>query len=276
MARRRKKARLGKTGCLFWIFILLVILVVFLYRGKGSLKETFNSFKEKLTKKPYQENILSKEKEGEKNKLEDNKGSIDKEKPGMTDQLESDKVLDSYSEEEEKTLKKLKTTELEQKKEEKIPKEAMIKNKTLEVTIYFVKINNVDGTAKPIPVTKTIEYKDSPITNTINALLKGPTEAEKQRGIISLIPEGTSLISTQLKDGYLTLNFSSNFEENYSGTDAIFLELSQVILTSLDFQQVNKMSILIEGKRKSYITGEGIPLKEVYTKNDLPLFKTGG
>ncbi|MCK5093141.1 MAG: GerMN domain-containing protein, partial [Spirochaetes bacterium] len=122
---------------------------------------------------------------------------------------------------------------------------------------------------KPVPVTRTIKFKASPITRTIESLISGPTADERHRGITSFIPDETELISARIQNGYLTLNFSSKFEENYSGREAIPLELSQVVLTSFNFTQVTKLSILIEGKRKRYITGEGIPLKEVYTKQDL-------
>jgi spore germination protein GerM len=116
-------------------------------------------------------------------------------------------------------------------------------------------------------------YKDSPITRTIESLLKGPTVSEKKQGITSFIPEDTRLISAQISNGHLTLNFSEKFEENYTGREAILLELSQVLLTSFNFSEVSKLSIVIEGQNKRYITGEGIPLKDVYTQQDLSEFK---
>ncbi len=153
----------------------------------------------------------------------------------------------------------------EQRESDKIS----ITTKTLEADIFYVKLNQNDGSVRLVPVARRVEYKDSPITKTIDTLLKGPTRSEHESGIISLIPEGTSLISAQIKNGLLTLNFSSRFEENYSGREAILLQLSQVLFTSFGFQQVRGVSIHIDGKQKQYITGEGIPLKQVYTKQDL-------
>ena len=85
----------------------------------------------------------------------------------------------------------------------------------------------------------------------------------------SFIPDDTELISASIQNGHLILNFNNKFEENYSGMEAILLELSQVLLTSFNISQVTEVSILIEGNNKRYITGEGIPLKKVYTKQDL-------
>jgi spore germination protein GerM len=48
------------------------------------------------------------------------------------------------------------------------------------------------------------------------------------------------------------------------------------MLTSFEFKQVTSLSILINSKNKRYITGEGIPLKEVYTKDDLSQLNTRG
>ena len=48
------------------------------------------------------------------------------------------------------------------------------------------------------------------------------------------------------------------------------------MLTSFEFKQVTSLSILINGRNKQYITGEGIPLKEVYTKDDLSRLSTRG
>ena len=55
MAKRREKPRLGKTGCLFWLFIFLVIIVIILYRGKGSFKETFSLLKNRLSTQEVQD-----------------------------------------------------------------------------------------------------------------------------------------------------------------------------------------------------------------------------
>jgi spore germination protein GerM len=132
-----------------------------------------------------------------------------------------------------------------------------------------VKLNEEDGSAKPAPIERNVKFKDSPITRTIEALLAGPTENEKRKGMTSFIPDDTELISAHIQNGHLTLNFNNTFEENYSGMEAIMLELSQVLLTSFNISQVTKLSILIESKSKRYITGEGIPLKEIYTKQDL-------
>jgi spore germination protein GerM len=154
------------------------------------------------------------------------------------------------------------------------PREALNRN-NLNTSLYYVIIDS-DGSARLQPVIRKVEFVDSPITRTLESLLGGPMPGERERGLISFIPDDTTLISARLQSGHLTLNFSDEFEENYNGREAIHFQLSQVMLTSFEFKQVSTLTILIGGQKKQYITGEGIPLKEVYTKEDLSISHTPG
>jgi len=256
MARRRK-SKIGKTGCLFWLFILLVIIVIFIYKDKGSFKSTINYFKNINLK---EDKIISEKKEVSEEVNYNNKEEGAK---VVKDNDISEKVIQHINED----TKEIKDTTSDTKTI--TPSINKLKVKKLNKDIYFVQINKSDGIANPVSVRRIIEYKDSPITRTIKTLLKGPTINEKQSGIISFIPDGTNLISAEIKNGHLILNFNSKFEENYSGREAILLEINQVVLTVFEFNDVVKLSILINGQKKSYLTGEGIPLKGVYTKSDV-------
>lgn len=275
MASGKRMSKIGKTGCLFWLFILLVIIVIFVYKGKGNFKETFSFNKIKGIKealeKPRKETEIQEEKRDEYVKQE--KTGDETRLTGSGEKIikESDKPENMETKNSDEIVKTTQRPESHVKK--KTATKSELKTKKLTTSLYFVKINKEDGMVSPIPITRTIEYKDSPITRTIESLLRGPTVTERQRGITSFIPDDTDLISAHISGGHLTLNFTHKFEENYTGRDAILLELSQVLLTSFDFNQVTKLSILIEGQHKRYITGEGIPLKEVYTKQDLTEFK---
>lgn len=269
MATGRRRSRLGKTGCLFWFLILLIIVVIFIYKGKGNIREVFNFFKRGVTKEAVEEIVKKSEDEGtpEEGSQAQEGAEESGEETTTAARERKDKTDSGKTGTEGEDTKKSETGVKEDKSEAGVRDK--LKTKEYKAVLYFVKINGQDGSVKPVPVTRTIKFKDSPITRTIESLITGPTVSERQSGITSFIPDETELISASIQNGYLTLNFSSKFEENYSGREAILLELSQVVLTSFNFAQVTKLSILIEGKRKRYITGEGIPLKEVYTKQDL-------
>ncbi len=284
MAQRRR-TRIGKTGCLFWLFILLVIIVIFVYKGRGNLKESFKFVKNNAITEAFKKTDEETEKETEEaetiEKAETAQAEAASEedtavKPDRDKEPSEVETPDSAGEDAVETGKpepKKKSSEIKKTSTDNdqagSPKKNDIKTKEYKAVLYFVKINEEDGTAKPAPVQRTVKFKDSPITRTIEALMNGPTENEKRKGMTSFIPDDTELISARIQNGHLTLNFNDKFEENYSGTEAILLELYQVLLTSFNISQVTKLSILIEGKSKRYITGEGIPMKEVYTKQDL-------
>ena len=275
MASKRRTPRIGKTGCLFWLFILLIIIVIFVYRGKGNLKETFSFLRQKEPKEDV-------EKTREDTIIVE---TLPEEKSPAQRQAEEEKKdqPDSFMEAEEKPAPRsasapglsARATVEEPKKEagtaEKQPpsEKSMLRTKKLNTSLYFVKISEDGASVRPVSVPRTIEYRDSPITRTIESLLAGPESAEKQKGITSFIPKDTRLLSAHISSGHLTLNFNERFEENYTGREAIMLELAQVLFTAFAFEQVNTLTILIEGETKRYITGEGIPLKDAYTREDL-------
>jgi spore germination protein GerM len=264
MTRRRGKPRLGKTGCLFWLFIFLVIIVIILYRGKGSFRETFSQLRNRLSTQEVQETD-----EGGTTPEEENVTIIEESESSAAEETTEEQVANGTVGE---------VVENEQRADEsetvRDSTEA-VSTKELRAPLYFVKIE-ADGSALLQPAIRTVAFKDSPITRTIESLLKGPTQEEASRGLISFIPYGTVLRSAQLNGGILTLDFSSNFEQNFNGREAINFQLSQIMLTSFEFSRVSGLTILIDGKRKQYITGEGIPLKEIYTKDDLSILNTRG
>jgi spore germination protein GerM len=288
MAQRRR-SRIGKTGCLFWLFVLLVIIVIFVYKGKGNLKESFRFAKKNPITEAFKKSEDKTEKEAAKDEPADEIPAVrEASRAKEPDESYTDGTVAKAEEQpeikpretaEKETVRTAKTetetkispdskTEAEKERTDASKKKA-IKTKEYEAVLYFVKINEEDGTAKPAPVQRTVKFKDSPITRTIESLIRGPTDSEKRKGITSFIPDDTELISANIQNGHLTLNFNTKFEENYSGREAIILELSQVLLTSFNISQVSKISILIDGNNKRYITGEGIPLKDIYTKQDL-------
>lgn len=266
---------------MFWLFLFLVIVVIVVYRGKDTFKDTATSIKNIVSK---QETDKTPEGKEEPQTSTPSKLSKPEETPKIAetpqkkvkpDQTKNQPEKEKQKDQTEKTPDNVQPSAPEKpaSPQQKTPTSqkstATVQTKTLTTTIYMVKVNHQTGEAKLSPVTRKIIYKDSPITRTINTLLQGPTETEEKSGVTSFIPPGTKLISAKIQNGHLELNFSKHLENNYSGRKAILLELSQLMLTCFEFKQVKGLSILIEGNKKSYLTGEGIPLKEVYTREDL-------
>jgi len=291
MARRRGKRSPGRTGCLFWLFILLIIVVVLVYRGRGTVRETITSLLNRPPRDrseqvqveardvpPPEDTVDSGDASGREAATGEPSGPAPERKDAEKAPEETQEPLPAEEESgagagvsgEDGPAAPESTGAVEQPRiAARGSSDRRQELKDLAATIYFVKINHQSGSAALHPVPTTVQYVDSPITRTMHSLLKGPSASQKSRGIVSFIPEGTDLISAHLSDGLLTLNFSSRFEANYRGRQAILLQLSQVMLTAFEFTPVSSVSILIDGERKQYITGEGIPLLARYTKDDI-------
>ncbi len=132
--------------------------------------------------------------------------------------------------------------------------------------IYYIRVTE-DGTIYPHQVERMVSYVDSPMTQTLNALLKGPTSEELNLGLLNLIPENTQLISATVKDGVAYLNFNESFRFNPMGVEGFVAQLQQIIYSTTEFPTVDRVQILIEGKRVDYLGGEGIYIGDPIGRN---------
>jgi len=74
---------------------------------------------------------------------------------------------------------------------------------------------------------RSIRVSDSPLNDVLQSLLAGPTEAERNRGVISAIPPGSRLLSATVKDGIAYLNFNDAFQFNTYGVEGYTAQLNQ-------------------------------------------------
>jgi spore germination protein GerM len=91
----------------------------------------------------------------------------------------------------------------------------------------------------------------------MQALLTGPTDAEKRQGFISLIPEGTQVIAARVLKDTAYIDLSESFQYNTYGVEGYAGQLDQVIWTATEFANVKNVQILVDGRRLDYL-GEGI------------------
>lgn len=123
--------------------------------------------------------------------------------------------------------------------------------------LYFVSIDS-EGRVLRQEVLKDIPRSDSPLSDALSALFAGPSEAEAQRGLISLIPSGTRLLSAVVRDGIATISLSEEFRFNQFGVEGAIAQLVQVVFTATTFPTVNAVQILIEGQKLEYLGAEGV------------------
>jgi spore germination protein GerM len=91
----------------------------------------------------------------------------------------------------------------------------------------------------------------------LNALLQGPTAEEQRRGMVSLIPPGSRILSATVRGDTAYISFSEEFQYNTYGVEGYAAQLKQIVWTATEFPNVRTVQILIEGRRVDYL-GEGI------------------
>ena len=174
------------------------------------------------------------------------------EKSGETKNTEKTKA---EKDKEVRTAEKPKTDEKGAGKTQS-PKSAVQPAATINVPLCFVVIGS-DGSVSRQIVTRKLSKSDSPLTDTLNALLAGPGEEEKSHGTMTLIPSGTKLLGASVKNGIATLNFSETFSFNSVGVQGYLAQLMQIVYTATSFSTVNSVQFIIEGQREDYLGSEG-------------------
>lgn len=263
MAGNTKKKGL-KAGIIFWlIFAVIILIAFFIARGKISnvLNET-GFFKEVLGENPEFINGLLQQDSKKSDTVidivpqKDTMSPIDlntsvapqtEDKP-VTEAKEASPVTAApiVQKESDLTLPKTEKKETQQT--------AAAKTKLL---LYFVMIEG-DGSVVRKEITREIDKTQTPLTTALKALIQGPTIGELEKGIMSLIPEGTKLLSASITGKTAFLNFSEEFLYNKYGVEGYLGQLMQIVYTATSFSSIETVQFLINGQKENYLGGEGV------------------
>lgn len=265
MATNKKKKQ-PHLGMMFWIAAILLVLVFFLTQ-KDVIIPLFGKFRTELSEnseKERQEKEVQKQKEleellktpelpaGEDGSLEK---EIQPEKKDTLTIIEPVKEIKPENSQPEKTAEKKDEPAKQEKTEDTKPQ--VQAQETRDAVLYFISVDN-SGTLVREKIIRQVKKTDSPLTIAINSLLTGPTSVENQKGIISLIPSGTKLLSATVKNGTAVLNFNESFQFNTKGIEGCRGQLMQIVYTATEFSTVDNVQFLIEGQRKEFLGTEGI------------------
>ena len=171
------------------------------------------------------------------------------------DLVDEGKEIKPENSQPEKTTEKKDEPAKQEKNEDTKPQ--VQAQETRDAVLYFISVDN-SGTLVREKIIRQVKKTDSPLTIAINSLLTGPTSVENQKGIISLIPSGTKLLSATVKNGTAVLNFNESFQFNTKGIEGCRGQLMQIVYTATEFSTVDNVQFLIEGQRKEFLGTEGI------------------
>jgi hypothetical protein len=142
----------------------------------------------------------------------------------------------------------------------------------VEVSAYFLMESLGDDPLGPgpflVPVARRIATPAAPATPSMEWLLAGPTQAEKEGGpsLSSAIPVGTSLLGLVVAEGVAIVDLSSEFASG-GGSFSLLGRVAQVVYTLTQFPTVDEVSFKIDGTPVDVLGGEGLVLDSYRTRD---------
>ena len=111
---------------------------------------------------------------------------------------------------------------------------------TAEVRAYFVRDEKVAAAGRTVTTPAVAR-------GAVEALLDGPDSFETGIGMTSQIPPGTELLGLDIDSGVATVDLSTEFASG-GGSLSMGLRVAQVVFTLTQFDTVDTVSILLEGR----------------------------
>ncbi|MDX6549622.1 MAG: hypothetical protein QOJ31_306, partial [Gaiellales bacterium] len=115
------------------------------------------------------------------------------------------------------------------------------------------------------PVTRSESATAAVGAAAVNALLSGPTEAERANGVGSVVPDGTTLLGLDISGGTATVDLSSEYQSG-GGSLSMTMRLAQVVYTLTQFATVKRVALRLDGSPVTVFSGEGIVLDRPQTR----------
>lgn len=252
------KKKRSSIGCLFWLALILLVAVIFLFNRKTIVN---------VIRKTGFDSILTREEREEPPEVvraEDEVGVAEDEDPTGEDRTEIDLVQIEEPDTQDAELSGTSGGERIAAAEEVPSPET--EPKVRNAKLYFIDVDG-SGSIALQPVVRSVRFIDSPLTETLKALLSGMLPSELNRELLSLIPEGSEILSVRVDDGIAYISFNDPFRFNSLGREGYEAQLKQIVYTATEFTTVSSVQILIEGKRYDYLGGEGVFIGQPLTRN---------
>ena len=132
------------------------------------------------------------------------------------------------------------------------------------VTLYY---QNKE-TKELMPEGRMVDAKTL-LTDPYTTLLELLIEAPKNEKLQSAIPEGTRVLKTELKGDMVYVDLSKEFIDNHAGgLEAETTTIYAIVNTLTEFNEVNSVKILINGKENQSFKDEKVSFKNAFVRID--------
>ncbi len=273
MAVRRKKRASSKAGCLLWIVAFVVLLILFLVKFEDIRavvqKTGFLDALRHAVSKPAPSAPTVQTPEPRQPEQQKPSPGVPSAVPGPQTPLPPGQTAAPGASPAPAAQIPLPSTS--GAPSEQAPEQAptpsapqSLSKKTRTAVLYFVQIHD-DGSISSQRVKRAIPVSDSPIQDTLEILLEGPTESELRANLLSLIPSGTKLRGVSVRGSTAIVDFNDAFGYNRYGKEGYIAQLRQIVYTLTEFQNIKDVQFLIEGKTRAFLS-EGVALDKPLTR----------
>jgi len=265
--RSRKKP---SFGVIFWIAVILLVLVVLVF-NLPSIRDVLDStgFVD-VVFEPRDQDAPSRKDKKKPDVVKPDLTDPGTAAPAPTEQTESaDRKADDPSGD-----PVVEIGEPESTRQQEIvvpppePQSPEGQEQTRTTVLYFIRVSD-DGRILAEPVKRPVRSTGGPLTAAVNALISGPNADDHNKGLLSLIPGETELLSARVADGVAYLNFNEAFRFNPMGREGYLAQMQQVVQTATEFSTVDRVQILINGQIVEYLGGDGIYIGKPLSPGDL-------
>ena len=138
---------------------------------------------------------------------------------------------------------------------------------TVDVKVYLFRGERLVIAHRQVPGPEVLR-------GALSQLLAGPTTSETADGLLSIVPAGTELLGLNLVDGIATVDLSAEFESG-GGTLSMTARIAQIVFTTTQFDNVDRVLFWLDGAPIEFLGGEGIILDEPQARMDVDRNLTG-
>lgn len=125
------------------------------------------------------------------------------------------------------------------------------------VTVYFVGQADGSGTLVAVERTVTARGAEALLRAAFDALLAGPTPAERARGLTTEIPAGTRLLGLRVHEGTAVVDLSGELASG-GGSSSMQARVWQIVYTATQRSAASQVRILLDGRETAALGGEGV------------------
>ncbi|HOO72884.1 MAG TPA: GerMN domain-containing protein [Spirochaetota bacterium] len=139
----------------------------------------------------------------------------------------------------------------DKKPEDKAVREASVK-------IYFIRLDEKTEKFYLASVARKVRG-NSMLKDTLDELIKGPSTAEERKGYLSAVPETLKIRKVSVSNRTALVDFNSAIETGAAG-NVLIHRIDQIVYTATQFDTVDSLVIMVDGKRKNSLGGDGLSI----------------